>query len=180
MCSFALQDSIHFSCTEPQDTLKIEELEKEAHQSSMDIPVLEEDIVKLSKQVVVDEEKLERIIEESRGNNGIQLNGVLFKANCLLIFANRCNFVADEVERYQDELTVVRLELEPWEVQLRECQGRIDLATTESSLLQDKVGDVGTCPECVFVSRLCSSGCEVGTVFSMMQVDWHTRKRRRP
>lgn len=44
-----------------------------------------------------------------------------------------------ETEIYRSELTKVRAELEPWEKQLIEHKGKLDVASNESKLLNDKV-----------------------------------------
>lgn len=44
-----------------------------------------------------------------------------------------------ETEIYRSELTKVRAELEPWEKQLIEHKGKLDVASNESKLLKDKV-----------------------------------------
>lgn len=44
-----------------------------------------------------------------------------------------------ETETYRSELTKVRAELEPWEKQLIEHKGKLDVASNESKLLKDKV-----------------------------------------
>lgn len=46
---------------------------------------------------------------------------------------------AVETERYRSELAEVRAELEPWEKQLIEHKGKLEVAHTESKLLTDKV-----------------------------------------
>lgn len=44
-----------------------------------------------------------------------------------------------ETEIYRSELMKVRAELEPWEKQLIEHKGKLDVASNESKLLKDKV-----------------------------------------
>lgn len=46
----------------------------------------------------------------------------------------------DETERYRSELMEVRAELEPWENQLIDHKGKLDVACAESKLLKEKVG----------------------------------------
>lgn len=46
---------------------------------------------------------------------------------------------AVETERYRTELAKVRAELEPWEKQLIEHKGKLEVACTESKLLSEKV-----------------------------------------
>jgi hypothetical protein len=52
----------------------------------------------------------------------------------LIIFTN-----IDETEKLRAELAVVRKELEPWEKQLIEHKGKLDVAMGEKKLLEDKV-----------------------------------------
>lgn len=44
-----------------------------------------------------------------------------------------------ETERHRIDLMKVRAELEPWEKQLIEHKGKLDVASNESKLLNDKV-----------------------------------------
>lgn len=44
-----------------------------------------------------------------------------------------------ETEMFRGELAKVRAELEPWEKQLIEHKGKLDVASTESKLLNEKV-----------------------------------------
>lgn len=46
---------------------------------------------------------------------------------------------SDETERYHAELVKVREELEPWETQLIEHKGKLDVAVAESNMLKEKV-----------------------------------------
>lgn len=46
---------------------------------------------------------------------------------------------AVETERYRSELAEVRAELEPWEKQLIEHKGKLEVACTERKLLTEKV-----------------------------------------
>ena len=46
----------------------------------------------------------------------------------------------DETERYRSELIEVRAELEPWENQLIDHKGKLDVACAERRLLKEKVG----------------------------------------
>lgn len=93
-----------------KDSSKIEDIIKENEESTKMIPKLEEEIPKL-QQVLLDEEKvLEDIKEQSR----------------------------DETERYRSELVEVRAELEPWEKELIEHKGKLDVACNERSLLKEK------------------------------------------
>lgn len=45
----------------------------------------------------------------------------------------------EETEKYRTELANVRAELEPWEKQQIECKGKLDVASSESKLLKEKV-----------------------------------------
>lgn len=49
------------------------------------------------------------------------------------------NLQAVETEGYRSELAKVRAELEPWEKQLIEHKGKLEVACTESNLLIEKV-----------------------------------------
>lgn len=44
-----------------------------------------------------------------------------------------------ETEKYRSELAKVRAELEPWEKELIEHKGKLEVACTESKLLNEKV-----------------------------------------
>lgn len=46
---------------------------------------------------------------------------------------------AVETEKYRSELTKVRAELEPWEKQLIEHKGKLEVKCTEQKLLNEKV-----------------------------------------
>lgn len=48
-----------------------------------------------------------------------------------------CNTV--ETEMYRNELAKVRAELGPWEKQLIEHKGKLEVASSESKLLNEKV-----------------------------------------
>ncbi|KAL1809577.1 hypothetical protein ACET3Z_026567 [Daucus carota] len=93
-----------------KDSVKITEIEKESEESTNLIPQLEGDIPKLQK-LLSDEESL---LEEIKENAKV------------------------ETEIYRSELTKVRAELEPWEKQLIEHKGKLDVASNESKLLNDK------------------------------------------
>lgn len=45
-----------------------------------------------------------------------------------------------ETERYRSELVTVRTELEPWEKELIVHKGKLEVASSESRLLSEKVG----------------------------------------
>ncbi|KAL5999451.1 Structural maintenance of chromosomes protein 4 [Asimina triloba] len=93
-----------------KDSLKIDETVKANEESTSLIPKLEEEIPKL-QQLLLDEEKiLEDIKEQSKA----------------------------ETEKYRSALAVVRAELEPWEKQLIEHKGKLDVACTERKLLKEK------------------------------------------
>ncbi|PON67311.1 Structural maintenance of chromosomes protein [Trema orientale] len=93
-----------------KDSSKIEDLEKESENSTNMIPKLEENIPKLQKLLVEEEKVLEEVMESSKV----------------------------ETERYRSELANVRAELEPWEKQLIEHKGKLEVASTENKLLSDK------------------------------------------
>ncbi|KAK4772858.1 hypothetical protein SAY87_027877 [Trapa incisa] len=93
-----------------KDSAKIEELQKECEVSSHMIPKLEENIPKLEMLLAEEEAVLDKIKENAKV----------------------------ETERYRSELAKVRAELEPWEKQLIEHKGKLEVACTESKLLSDK------------------------------------------
>ncbi|KAK1259586.1 Structural maintenance of chromosomes protein 4 [Acorus gramineus] len=93
-----------------KDSSVIEKTVKESEDSTNIIPELEVKIPKL-QQLLQDEEKiLEEIMESSK----------------------------DETERHRSELIQVRAELEPWEKQLIEHNGKLLVACNERNLLKEK------------------------------------------
>lgn len=93
-----------------KDVGKIEGSTKEIEESSNLIPQLEEEIPKLQERFNQEEKVLERIKESSR----------------------------EETEKLRAELTQVRTELEPWENQIIEHKGRLDVASAEKELMKQK------------------------------------------
>ncbi|XP_050230280.1 structural maintenance of chromosomes protein 4-like [Mercurialis annua] len=93
-----------------KDSTKIDDLTKDCEDSTNMIPKLEEDIPKLQKLLVDEERVLEDIIENSKV----------------------------ETEKHRSELVKVRAELEPWEIQLIDHRGKLEVACTESKLLSEK------------------------------------------
>ncbi|KDP27149.1 hypothetical protein JCGZ_19848 [Jatropha curcas] len=93
-----------------KDSSKIDDLTKECEESTNLIPKLEDDIPKLQKLLVDEERILEDIVENSKV----------------------------ETEGYRSELTKVRAELEPWEHQLIDHKGKLEVACTENKLLSEK------------------------------------------
>ncbi|KAJ7970989.1 Structural maintenance of chromosomes protein [Quillaja saponaria] len=93
-----------------KDSLKIDNLGKECEDSTNLIPKLEESIPQLQK-LLLDEEK---ILEEIKENSKV------------------------ETEGHRSELAKVRAELEPWEEDLIEHKGKLEVACTESKLLSEK------------------------------------------
>ncbi|CAN6332537.1 unnamed protein product [Urochloa humidicola] len=93
-----------------KDMSKRDESTKDMEESSNLIPQLEEKIPKLQEQLNEEEKVLEQIKESSR----------------------------DETERLRAELTQVRTELEPWENQIIEHKGRLDVASAEKELMKQK------------------------------------------
>eukprot|EP00250_Pteridium_aquilinum_P018347 c24044_g1_i1 orf=299-4012(-) len=93
-----------------KDTLKIQELEKESEDSVIAIADLEKAVVKLSEKLPEEEKTLEKIKESSK----------------------------DEIEKYREQVSAVRAELEPWEKQIIDCQGKLDLASSDKKLLTEK------------------------------------------
>ncbi|KAL5723070.1 Structural maintenance of chromosomes protein 4 [Ranunculus cassubicifolius] len=93
-----------------KDSSKIEETVKEGEESTDLIPKLEEEVPKL-QQLLVDED---RVLEEIKESSKV------------------------ETEKYRSELMDVRAELEPWDKQIIEHKGKLDVACAESKLLKDK------------------------------------------
>ncbi|KAF5961825.1 hypothetical protein HYC85_003034 [Camellia sinensis] len=93
-----------------KDSSKIDEITKDSADSTNLIPQLEEDIPKLQKLLLEEEKVLEEIKENSKV----------------------------ETEMLRGELAKVRAELEPWDKQLIEHKGKLEVACTESKLLNDK------------------------------------------
>ncbi|GAV58095.1 SMC_N domain-containing protein/SMC_hinge domain-containing protein [Cephalotus follicularis] len=93
-----------------KDSSKIKDLAKESENSITLIPKLENNIPNLQK-LLLDEEK---VLEEIKENSKV------------------------ETEINRSELVVVRSELEPWEKQLIEHRGKLEVATTERKLLSEK------------------------------------------
>ncbi|XP_065856626.1 structural maintenance of chromosomes protein 4 [Euphorbia lathyris] len=93
-----------------KDSAKIEDLTKECENSTNLIPKLEENIPKLQKLFLDEERILDDIVEKSKV----------------------------ETEGYRSKLVMVRAELEPWERQVIDHKGKLDVACTESKLLTDK------------------------------------------
>ncbi|XP_040860871.1 structural maintenance of chromosomes protein 4 isoform X1 [Glycine max] len=90
---------------------KLEALIKKGEESTVLIPKLEDNIPKLQKLLLDEEKVLEEITESSKV----------------------------ETEKYRSELAKVRAELEPWEKDLIEHNGKLEVACTEAKLLNDKV-----------------------------------------
>nr|CAB3464830.1 unnamed protein product [Digitaria exilis] len=93
-----------------KDMSKRDETTKEMEESSNLIPQLEGEIPKLQDLLNEEEKVLERIKESSR----------------------------EETERLRAKLTQVRTELEPWENQIIEHKGRLDVASAEKELIKQK------------------------------------------
>ncbi|XP_034707420.1 structural maintenance of chromosomes protein 4 [Vitis riparia] len=93
-----------------KDSSKINQILKESEDSADLIPKLEDNNPKLQKQLVDEEKVLEEIEENSKV----------------------------ETEVYRSELARVRVELEPWEKQLIEHKGKLEVASTEMKLLNEK------------------------------------------
>ncbi|KAM1400566.1 hypothetical protein ACFX2F_027826 [Malus domestica] len=93
-----------------KDSVKINEIEKECEDSTNLIPELEKSIPELQKLLADEEKVLDGIAENSKV----------------------------ETERYRSELTKVRAQLEPWEKQLIERKGKLEVASTEQNLLNEK------------------------------------------
>ncbi|MCL7031139.1 hypothetical protein MKW94_013265, partial [Papaver nudicaule] len=93
-----------------KDSSKIEEISKECEESTAVVPKLEEEIPKLQKLLSDEETVLEEIKEGSKV----------------------------ETEKHRSELVEVRAELEPWEKQLIEHKGKLDVACNETKLIKEK------------------------------------------
>ncbi|KAJ4832959.1 Structural maintenance of chromosomes protein 4 [Turnera subulata] len=93
-----------------KDSSKIDDLSKDCEESTNLIPQLEDKIPKLQKLLSDEEKILEDIVENSKV----------------------------ETEKHRSELVKVRAELEPWEKQLIEHRGKLEVASTESKLLSEK------------------------------------------
>ncbi|XP_058187253.1 structural maintenance of chromosomes protein 4-like [Rhododendron vialii] len=93
-----------------KDSSKIDDFKKKGADSTNMIPKLEEDIPKLQNLLSEQEKILEDIKESAKV----------------------------EIEMFRGDLAKVRAELEPWEKQLIEHKGKLDVASTESKLLNEK------------------------------------------
>ncbi|XP_042019712.1 structural maintenance of chromosomes protein 4-like [Salvia splendens] len=93
-----------------RDVTKIADYTKECEDSVIEIPKLEEQICQLQKQLVNEEKILEEIEETSKA----------------------------ETEVFRSELADVRTELEPWEKQMIDCRGKLEVASAEKDLLNRK------------------------------------------
>ncbi|PIA44078.1 hypothetical protein AQUCO_01700001v1 [Aquilegia coerulea] len=96
-----------------RDASKEDETLKEMAESRDLIPKLEEEIPKLQETLLDEERALEKIKESAKV----------------------------ETEKFRSELMEVRSELEPWDKQLIEHKGKLDVACAESKLLKDKHED---------------------------------------
>ncbi|KAL8471591.1 hypothetical protein ACS0TY_029010 [Phlomoides rotata] len=93
-----------------KDSAKVADLTKDCEESTNLIPKLEEDIPKQQKLLVDEEKILEEIKEKSKV----------------------------ETEVFRSELADVRNKLEPWEKQMIECRGKLEVASAEKKLLIEK------------------------------------------
>ncbi|KAG0558584.1 hypothetical protein KC19_10G039500 [Ceratodon purpureus] len=93
-----------------KDTGKIEEVEKETVESTVVIPKMEAEVVRLTEQLGEEEKALESLQEGCKG----------------------------EIEKYRELLNTARVELEPWEKHIIECESKIGVASSASKLLKDK------------------------------------------
>ncbi|KAI8546741.1 hypothetical protein RHMOL_Rhmol07G0143200 [Rhododendron molle] len=93
-----------------KDSSKIDDITRDCADSTNMIPQLEEDIPKL--QNLLSEQ--EKVLEEIKENSKV------------------------EIEIFRDELANVCAELEPWRDQLIEHKGKLEVACTESKLLNEK------------------------------------------
>ncbi|KAH1094363.1 hypothetical protein GYH30_039878 [Glycine max] len=93
-----------------QKIKKLEDKVEKGEESTVLIPKLEDNIPKLQKLLLDEDKVLEEITESSKV----------------------------ETEKYRSELAKVRAELEPWEKDLIEHNGKLEVACTEAKLLNDK------------------------------------------
>lgn len=93
-----------------KDTAKIEEVEKETSESTVLIPKMEAEVVRLTEQLGEEEKALEALQEGCKG----------------------------EIEKYRELLNTARVELEPWEKHIIECESKIGVSSSASKLLKDK------------------------------------------
>ncbi|XP_024402503.1 structural maintenance of chromosomes protein 4 [Physcomitrium patens] len=93
-----------------KDTAKIEEVEKETAESTVLIPKMEAEVARLTEQLGEEEKTLEALQEGCKG----------------------------EIEMYHKLLNTARLELEPWEKHIIECESKIGVTSAASKLLKDK------------------------------------------
>ncbi|KAH6791155.1 structural maintenance of chromosome 3 [Perilla frutescens var. frutescens] len=93
-----------------KDSTKIADHTKECEDAVIEIPKLEERIQQLQKSLVDEEKILEEIEENSKA----------------------------ETEVFRSQLADVRTELEPWEKQMIECRGKLEVASAEKDLLNKK------------------------------------------
>ncbi|KAL9262973.1 Structural maintenance of chromosomes protein 4-like protein [Drosera capensis] len=96
-----------------KDTTKISEITKECEEATNLIPKLEADSPVLQDLLLDEDKVLEAIKKDCKG----------------------------ETERYRSELAKVRQELEPWENQLIEHKGQLEVANIEYNLLNEKHED---------------------------------------
>lgn len=93
-----------------KDSSKINNYTNESENATIMIPKLEGEIPELQKRFLDEEKVLEEIKENSKG----------------------------ETERFRAELANVRAELDPWENQLMDHKGKLEVASTEQKLLSEK------------------------------------------
>uniref|UniRef100_A0A7N0V152 Structural maintenance of chromosomes protein n=1 Tax=Kalanchoe fedtschenkoi TaxID=63787 RepID=A0A7N0V152_KALFE len=93
-----------------KDTSKVDNISKDSDRSSELIPKLEESIPKLQESLSNEEKVLEKIMDRAKA----------------------------ETEKYRSELGQVRAQLDPWENQLIEHRGKLEVACSESKLLKEK------------------------------------------
>ncbi|KAG0563982.1 hypothetical protein KC19_8G073300 [Ceratodon purpureus] len=93
-----------------KDTAKIEEVEKETAESTLLVPKMEVEVVRFTEQLAEEEKALEAMQEGCKG----------------------------EIEKYRELLNTARVELEPWEKHIIECESKIGVTSAASKLLKDK------------------------------------------
>ncbi|KVI02569.1 RecF/RecN/SMC [Cynara cardunculus var. scolymus] len=93
-----------------KDSTKITDITRQSEESANLIPKLEEEIPKLQKKLLDEDKILEEITESSKV----------------------------ETEAFRTEVAKVRTELKPWEKELIEHHGKLEVASTEKKLLTEK------------------------------------------
>lgn len=86
----------------------------------------------------------------------------LFHSTALFVSQTFLFVITEETERLRAELTQVRTKLEPWENQIIEHKGRLDVASAEKDLMKEKVG-----PPCPFLFY--NNGNTIKTIVNFLE-----------